>query len=176
MGSEPLALKRRSLVDEWRAASAYYEELEVSDAGAAARIECRELDPQLAPLADELRRSAPFIRTFDNLPATVAMVELAPLVVCQNHVTRSFVDRLKASLGPHPDPAALFRFCLPLEASRAPVQICEVGSKRYVFRCESTDFRFHEALLLRPEQLRDYAAFGEVAGVVGLVLAFAPTS
>jgi hypothetical protein len=33
-------------------------------------------------------------------------------------------------------------FCLPLDECQAPVQIRELGSQRYVFRSESTDFRF----------------------------------
>ena len=52
------------------------------------------------------------------------------------------------------------------------MQIERVGSRRYVFRSDSTDFRFHEAALLRPEQLLDYEAFGPLAGIVGLVVGF----
>jgi hypothetical protein len=163
---------RVPLVQEWSAAAAYYEELEEREAGIADNPDCAPLGPELAPLADEVMRSARYTRTFDRLPTRIAMIELAHLVVCQNHVTRSFVDRLKERLGPSPDPAALFHFCLPPEEGQAPVQIRAMGSRRYVFRSDSTDFRFHEPVLLQPQQLGDYAAFGAVAGAVGLVVGY----
>jgi hypothetical protein len=172
MGLDHRARQRPPLIDEWRAASAYYEQLEVNEAGLADKLEWRPLDAALEALATQVRTSSRYLRTFDSLPTTIAMVELARLVVCQNHVTRSFVDRLKTQLGPRPTPQTLFRFCLPLEEVHAPVRIQQVGAKRFVFRSESTDFRFHEALLLRPEQLNDYATFGAVAGAVGLVVGF----
>lgn len=172
MGIEPSARQRPLLIDEWRAASAYYEQLEVSEAGLADRLGCYPLDAALEPLAAEVRASSRYTQTFDSLPTTIAMVELARLVVCQNHVTRSFVDRLKTRLGGRPTAEALFRFCLPLENQPPPVRIREVGKKRFVFSSESTDFRFHEALLLRPDQLAGYASFGPVAGAIGLVVGF----
>jgi len=46
--------------------------------------------------------------------------------VYQKHVSRNFVDSLKTRIGPAPDAAALFRFCLPLGKPEAPVQIRRV--------------------------------------------------
>jgi hypothetical protein len=166
------ASNRVPLVREWSAAAAYYEELKQREAGIADHVDCAPLTPELAPLADEVMRSTHYARTFDTVPARLAMVELAHLVVCQNHVTRSFVDRLKQRLGPNPDPAALFRFCLPRDEGQAPVQVRAVGSNRYIFRSDSTDFRFHESVLLTPQQLGDYASFGAVAGAVGLMVGY----
>lgn len=160
------------LVQEWSAAALWYEELAKREPGIADHLDCRPLDPSLAPLADDIVSSDRFKRTFDRLPARLAMVELARLVVCQNHVTRSFVDRLKQRLGPEPEPAALFGFCLPPRDSQAPVRIRELGSKRYEFRSDSTDFRFHEPVLLKPQQLADYASFGSVASALGLVVGY----
>lgn len=172
IGSGPKIGNHTALVQEWSAAAAWYEELAEREPGIADKLDCRPIDPELAPLADEILSSDRFQRTFDHLPARLAMVELAHLVVCQNHVTRSFVDRLKERLGPHPEPAALFRFCLPAQDSQAPVQIRELGSKRYEFRSDSTDFRFHEPVLLKPHQLAEYASFGSVAAAVGLVVGY----
>jgi hypothetical protein len=166
------AASRVPLVQEWSAAAAWYEELEQLEDRIADYLDCIPLGPEMAPLADQVMRSARFTRTFDRLPTRIAMVELAHLVVCQNHVTRSFVDRLKERLGPSPDSAALFRFCLPPEDGQAPVQIRAMGSRRYVFRSDSTDFRFHEPVLLQQQQLGDYASFGSVAGAVGLVVGY----
>lgn len=169
---DPVSAQRARLVQEWSRAAAYYEELERSEAGSADRPDCLPLGPELAPLAAQVMLSPRYTRTFDSLPTRIAMVELSRLVVCQNHVTRSFVDQLKAELGPHPDPAALFRFCLPLDDARAPVKLRKIGSKRYVFESDSTDFRFHESVLLRPDQLTGHEAFGTIAGVVGLIVGY----
>ena len=172
IGYGPKICNRTPLVQEWSAAAAWYEELAKREAGIADKLDCRELDPELAPLATDILSSDRFTRTFDHLPARLVMVELAHLVVCQNHVTRSFVDELKQRLGSAPEPAALFRFCLPPEDSQATVQIRELGSKRYEFRSDSTDFRFHEPVLLKPQQLAGYASFGSVAAALGLVVGY----
>jgi hypothetical protein len=47
-----------------------------------------------------------------------------------------------------------------------------VGPQRFVFWSESTDFRFQEPTLLRPDQVNGLEAFGPVAGVLGLVVGF----
>lgn len=172
MGQPGSAASRAELVREWGQAALRYEELERCEANVADHPVCVPLDPVLLPLAAETMASPRFTRTFDSLPTRIQMVDLARLVVCQNHVTRSFVDRIKARLGPDPGPVSLFRFCLPLEDDPAPVLIRAAGSKRYVFRSESTDFRFHEPALLDAAQLSGYAPFGPVAGVLGLVVGF----
>jgi hypothetical protein len=169
---ESLVAKRAQLVKEWGAAAAYYAELDEREAGLPDQLACSDPGPLLSPLVEEVKRSTRYASTFDSLPTRIAMVELSRLVVCQNHVTRTFVDNLKARLGPNPDPASLLRFCLPLDEGRAPVKIREVGPKRFVFSSNSTDFRFHESVLLTPQQLAGYASFGEIAGVVGLVVGF----
>jgi hypothetical protein len=172
VGCKAQATKRAALVREWSEAALWYEALAQREPGIADQLDTRPLDSVLAPLADSILASARFIRTFDHLPTRLAMVELKHLVVCQNHVTRSFVDRLKERLGPDPDPAALFRFCLPPDDSPAPIRIRELGSKRYEFRSDSTDFRFHEPVLLTPQQLAGYASFGSVAAALGLVVGY----
>jgi hypothetical protein len=161
-----------ALTDEWRAANDYYHELETREAGIADQVECRDLDPALAPLAAEVSAHPHYRRTFDTLPTGFAMVELDRLIVSQKSVTGSFVRTVQERLGPAPDPATLFRFCLPIARSDAPAEIRRVGSRRFVFRSDSTDFRFHEAALLQASQLRDYESLGPIAGIVGLVIGF----
>ena len=92
------ASNRVPLVREWSAAAAWYEELKQREAGIADHLDCTPLGPEMAPLAEEVMRSTHYACTFDKLPTAIAMVELAHLVVCQNHVTHSFVDRLKQRL------------------------------------------------------------------------------
>lgn len=161
-----------AVTDEWRRANDYYHELEESEYGIADKVERRDLDPALASLVEEVKVDARFRRTFGKLPVSFAMVELDRVIVFQSSVTETFVDSIASRLGPSPTPEALFRFCLPLGHRDAPVQIERVGSRRFVFRSDSTDFRFHEPALLRPDQVLDYEAFGPVAGIVGLVVGF----
>jgi hypothetical protein len=161
-----------TLANEWRTANDYYGVLEQREAGIADQVELRDVDPALTPLIDEVMAQPRYQQTFDTLPTHIGMAELDRLILCQIHVTRNFVDRLSARLGPLPDPETLFRFCMPLGQPSAPVTVRKVGSKRFVFRSDSTDFRFHEPVLLRPDQVCNYNTFGEVAGVVGLVAGF----
>jgi len=167
------AVDRAALTAEWRVANDYYAELEKSEAGIANEGTHRELDAGLAGLAAEVQAHPHYRRCFNTLPTSFGMVELDKLIVCQRHVTHNFVEAIKARVGPAPDPEALFRFCMPLETpGDTPVEILEVGAHRYTFRCHSTDFRFHEPVLLRPEQAHGYEPYGVVAGIVGLVVGF----
>jgi hypothetical protein len=102
-----------ALTDEWRTANDYYHELEQYEAGIADKVECRDMDPALAPLAAEVAADPRYGRTFDIVPTSFGMVELDRLVVCQKNVSRNFSKALASRLGPAPDPVTLFRFCLP---------------------------------------------------------------
>jgi len=163
---------RAALVNEWRAANDYYQELERVEAGIANQVQRSELDPAMVAMAEQLKSTSAYFQTFNSLPTTFAMVELDRLVVYQKHVSRTFIDTLKSRLTPAPDAQALFRFCLPTGKQQAPVEIRRVGPRRFVFRCESTDFRFHDPALLRPDQLTGYETSGPIAGTLGLAVGF----
>lgn len=165
-------LDRAELVKAWCSANDYYRELERTEAGIANQAECRDLDPGLAALAAQVKTHPWYRHAFDTVPTCFGVVELDRLIVFQKHVTRNAIDALKARIGPAPDAAASFRVCLPLEPPSAPVEIRRFGSRRYVFRCDSTDFRFHEPTLLKPAQAPGYESFGAIAGIVGLVVGF----
>lgn len=171
-GFGPRVTNRVPLVQEWSAAAAWYEQLARREANTADHLECLPLGAAMAPLAERVLDSPRFRCTFDHLPTHIAMVELARLVVCQNHVTRTFVDRLKERLGPNPDPVSLFHFCLPLTNGSAAATMRATGSRRFEFRSPSTDFRFHDPIFLRPEHLEDYASFGAVGGALGLFVGY----
>lgn len=161
-----------TVANEWRAANDYYHELELHEAGMADKVECQELPPTCAPLAAAVTANSGYRRSFDLMPTSFGMVELDRLVVSQRSVTADFIEALASRIGPAPDLETLFRCCFPLESPDAPVQMRRVGSRRYVFRSDSNDFRFHEPVLLPPDQICDYDAFGPVAGIVGLVMGF----
>lgn len=165
-------IDRGGLVAEWRAAKDYYQELEETESGIADEIEIRELDPALTPLVEEAMVDPRFTYAFKTFETRFEMVELDRLVLFQTNVTQQGADRLKEQLPAEPDPAALLRFCLPAVVPEPPVKMRQVGSSRFVFTCESTDFRRHDPVLLRPDQIDDYQSFGPISGVVGLVVGF----
>ena len=163
---------RAALTDEWRTANDYYQALEHTEAGIANEVQQSDLDPAFALHGARVMADARFRRTFNTLPTRLGMVELDRLIVYQKHVSRNFVDGLKARIGPAPDAETLFHICLPLGTPEAPVETRRVGPRRYVFRCPSTDFRFHEPALLRADQAQGYESFGAIAAIVGLVVGF----
>jgi hypothetical protein len=166
------AMERRGLIDAWRAANDVYHALETREDGIADNAERLPLPEAMAEAAAELTASPLFLRTFDRMPTTIEMVELDKIVVSQRRVTKTFVDRLAARLQPRPEPAALFRFCQPLDRRDPPVTIRRLSSERYLFASESNDLRLHAATLFRPEQLLGHEALGPVAGALGLVVGY----
>ena len=162
----------RVLADEWRAANDYYYDLEQHEAGIAGEVECLELDPALTLLAEKTKADTRFARAFDTLPTSFGLVELDRLVVCQQFVTRNFVEGLKARLGPAPDPERLFRFCQPLERKDPPVKVDRIEARRFMFTSDSTDFRAHDPALLSADQIEGLTSSGPVSAVVGLVVGF----
>ncbi len=160
------------LIDEWRAANDYYEELATTEANIANTVECRELDLSLKPLTETVMADSRYRKTFDSLPTRFGMVELDKLVLYQIRVTGTFADSIKTRLGDQADLESLFRFCLPLDPPDTSVRTQKVGSKRYVFSSESTDLRFQEPLVLRPDQINDHESYGPIAGAVSLTVGF----
>ena len=127
----------------------------------------------MAEVAAELEASPLFARTFDRMPTAIEMVELDKIVVSQRQVTKTFVDALAARLSPPPDPEALFRFCQPLERRDPPMTVRRLVDRTATFsRPNSNDLRFHQAVLLRPEQIVGFESFGPIGAVVGLVVGF----
>lgn len=165
-------MDRRGLVDAWRVANDYYAELEQTEAGIADQAECLDLPKSLSPLAAELAETPSFRRTFDRMPTTFGMVELAKIVVSQRRVTLPFVEALQARLGSARDLETLFRFCQPMQRRDPPVTIRRLGGRRFAFVSDSNDLRFLDTALLWPEQIVDYESSGRIGAVVGLVVGY----
>jgi hypothetical protein len=163
---------RSALVDEWRVANDYYYDLESVEQGLADRIEVLQLPDGLRPLADEVMASAAFRRGYNVLPTRFALVELRHLVVHQLHVNLVYVAQLRSEIPPAPSPEELFRFCQPLDRTDLAVHARRIASDRFELWSESSDFRFQEAVMLRPEQIDGHIAKGAVAAVVGLIVGF----
>ncbi len=165
-------MNRADLVDDWRRANDYYSKLEENEADLADAIDIFNLDPALHQLMEETMADPRYQYTFDKFPTSFAMVELDHLVVSQIHVNRIFSEQLQSKLDPKPDPKALFQFCLPPVAPEHTVRIRKIGSKRYQFSSESSDFRTHNATVLNPDQVLAYDTFGPISGMVGLGVGF----
>lgn len=168
------SMDRVALTAEWRTANDHYLALEKTEAGLANQGSHRPLDPELAQLAARVEAHPRFRRAFNTLPTRFEMVHLDSLIVCQQHVTRRFVEACAARASSDCTSAGLFRICLPLDDPDTRVSIRKVGSHRYVFRAPSTDFRFHESVLLAPGQVSGYDSVGAVSGIVGLAVGFGP--
>ena len=163
---------RTSLIEEWRTANDVYYELERSEAGEAERVQIRDLDAGLNRLTDQVRGDARFRRAFDDLPSRFAIVELDRLMVSQPHVEMTHTARLQSKLGIAPTDEDIFRFCLPIDGGEAPVRMQRLGSRRFVFWSRSSDFRFHEAVSLQPEQIQEHEPFGSLGCVLGLMVGY----
>jgi hypothetical protein len=166
------AIGARELCDDWRAANDVYAELETDEAGLAQTVECRDLDPAMAPLATALEADPAFRQTFDCLPVTFGMVELDKLVVSQQSLTSSFALELAGRLGPNPDAAALFGFCQPVGGAAPPCSIEAGDDDNFVVSSPATHLTVHETLALPPEAVPGYASFGPIAGIFGVVVGF----
>lgn len=164
-------LRRSALVDEWREANDYYYELEVSEAGIADQVEIRDLPASVEDQADLVAADSRFQSSYSKLPTRFAMVELDRLIMAQPHVDLQHAERLAARLGESPTDVALFQFCQPLNVSDAQIQVRKLGSKRFLFWSQSSDFRFLEAGPLDPA-IVDHDPGGPLGGVLGLMVGF----
>jgi hypothetical protein len=162
--------RRAEIIAEWRRANDHMAGLEQKEAGLADRIRCRKLPKPMRPLAEELQQQDIYRETFDRVPTTIEMVELDRIVVSQRHVTLPFVQGLADGLDPAPKPEDLFRFCQPLDRRDAAVECRRLGRDRYAFLSDSTDLRYHETTLLRPDQVSGMRRCGPVSGIVGIVV------
>ncbi len=162
----------RWLTDQWRAANDRYYDLEKTEAGAADGAETEPVPDMLAPLEAEVFADRYFRRSYDSLPTTIKMIDLEKLIVSQDHVANIFSDERGRALGSQPDPAALFRFCLPLESAMPPVTIRRIASDRYLLSSFSTDLRAHSPRLLTQDKLPDVDSFGPVAAMLGVGIGF----
>jgi hypothetical protein len=157
---------------EWSAANDIYAALEKSEAGLADTMRCKALPAKLRPLAAAIEAHAWFRTSFDDLPYSFELVELDKLIVSQLQIENGFSYSLAERLGPTADPAALFRFCLPLERPSPPFRIRRLGAHRYEFTSPSSDFREHRPQLLRGAQLDGIDLPGPAVAMLGISVGF----
>jgi hypothetical protein len=163
-------IARDKVVTAWRKANDRFAKLERSEAGLAEQAECLNLPDDMQADAETLQRQDFYRQTFDRVPTHIAMIELDKIIVSQRHVTLPFVKDLAARIDPSCHGPELFRLCQPLHRCDAPIRLQRLTRDRYAFVSDSTDLRFHEATMLRPDQVTGYQSFGPIAGILGLVV------
>jgi hypothetical protein len=165
-------IPRSALLDEWRAANDHYGELERTESGIASEAHIDDLDSAMRPLAEEVMADARFGRAFDTLPTRFAMVELDRLMVSHPYLSIHHKERLKTRLDVSVGQEALFRFCLPLDRTEAPVQMRKAGPRTFQFWSPSTDFRFQGPALLNADQVVEFDPLGPISNIVGLIVGY----
>ncbi|HJT77515.1 MAG TPA: hypothetical protein VJ739_09980 [Gemmataceae bacterium] len=174
MGREPVekVTDPEILTPAWKAAQAARKKLRRREAEWADFPELRPVPEALRPLLERVKADPYFCRAFTLLPTAFAVVELDRLVVRQKTINLYQVARLERQLGPAPSPEAVFRFCFPIDQPVPPPRVAPLPEGGFEFLSPSNDLRFLEAVVLRPEQVRDYQPFGPAAAVLGLVVGY----
>jgi hypothetical protein len=173
--TEPLdapGLDLARAADEWRAAHDYLQTLQYFEAVWADNPPVQPVPRALEPLVAHVHSDPIFRRSFALVPAEVGVVELDRLVVRHRTLNLAHVRRVQERLGPAPDAEAVFRLCMPFDHPAEEHRVGRAPGGGFVFTAASNNFRFLEAVLLRPGQVADFAPVGPVAGVVGLFVGF----
>ncbi len=163
---------RGDLAEMWRAAAEVFAALQTSEAGAADHPKVLPLSASAQAHVKLLADLPYFQQTFSAVPVAFGMVELDTLVVSQQHITRSSVERMHATLRqPLPD-KDLTALCLPLAADTAGFRLAHQSESRFTFVSDTHDARFLGAQLLDPAALASAAVSGYPLAAIGLAVGF----
>lgn len=162
----------KPIIDEWLVANDHYFKMETSEAGHADGIELKPLPPSMKKLVRRVRSDAGFKRTFNDVPAKFVMLELAKLVVPQPHINLDHAINLKARVAKITDDEGLFNFCQPLDRQEPDIHVRRLDDSRYMFWSLSSDFRFHEATILKEQDVRGYDPIGPIGSILGLSVGY----
>jgi hypothetical protein len=162
----------RALSAEWRLANSRVQDLETAEGGWVDKPTIAPIGRASKALSNEVLNDPAFRRSSYIVPSRLGVVELDRLIVHQTQINLSYIQTIKKSLGASPNPAEVFKCCLPVGQSNAPVRAMRVAQNSYVFVSPSNDFRFLDSAVLRPDQLRDFSTTNSIGNVVGIVLGF----
>ena len=164
--------ERKRLADDWRAASAHFQELQRAEAGWAEGLEIRPVPEALMPLASQVEADPTFQRAFSAVPVEIGLVELDRLVVWQNANNLVYIRQIQERLGPDPSPEAIFRTCMPFDRPAPAHRIRRVSEDSYIVTSESRNLRYQGTLLFEPHQISNFPTSGPIAGLIGVVVGF----
>lgn len=166
------AVGRETLSQRWRQATAVYERLAVTEAGAADGAEILPLPKAMAAHIARLVELPGVRHTFDTVPVAFGMVELDKLVISQYSMTQAVVDRI---IGDHPlplSPRRLAELCLPLNPPSARFRLADRSDRMFSFVADAHDMRFLDAQVLDPVDVRQEGVMGHPQAVVALSVGF----
>lgn len=160
------------LVDMWRKAAGVFTKLQASEAGAADKPDVRPLSGKLKAHVNKLVKLPSFQASFSTVPVSFGMVELDKLIVSQQHITRSSVDKMTESLQVPLSDAALADLCLPLTPDSSGFRVALQEDGRCIFTSDTHDARFLGAKLLKPSDIKGYKVGGHAQAVLALSVGF----
>jgi hypothetical protein len=163
---------RRQLMTEWKAAAARMDKLRESEPNRADKQQWSPLPASMRALASKVEADPIFSRAYSDSEYQFGIVDLSNVVVSQRLVCLDHVRRLQTQLCAKPKLDELFRYCLPFDRTPPECKSGRIGDEEFVFHSLSSDLRFQEAVLLRPDQIAGYRPTGPIAGVVALVVGF----
>ncbi|MES2401527.1 MAG: hypothetical protein V4573_16170 [Pseudomonadota bacterium] len=165
-------LDKGELVDIWREASKVFVGLQESEAGVADKPEIMPLTPLLQSHVDKLVALPHFQSSFQAVPVAFGMVELDKLVVYQQHVTQSSLQKMTDSLPGQVSEEVLARLCLPLTADTSSFHVALEEDGRLIFSSGSHDARFLGAQVIKPADIKDFSVSGHAQAVIALSVGF----
>lgn len=160
------------LVDMWRKAAAVFAGLQVSEAGIADKPEVKPLSRKLQAHIGKLTRLPHFQACFPAVPVSFGMVELDKLIVSQQHITQSSVQKMTRSLKIPLSETALAELCLPLTPDTSGFGVALEENGRYVFTSDTHDARFLGAKLVNPSDIKGHTVGGHAQAVLALSVGF----
>ena len=167
------ALDECAVADQWRAAAKHYEGLQISQAGAADKLQIMPMPTSMHAHIAKLSALPSFAATFCNVPIAFGMVPLAQLVCAQFDITISTLEALKATLrASKPSPSQLAKLCLPLEPAHGECVVGRETQGEFVFHSNSHDLRFLGAQLVPVDQITGYQPNGHARAAVVLGVGF----
>jgi hypothetical protein len=167
-------LDRGELAEAWRDSARLFQELQVSEAGAADKPQVLPLPARLQSHVNKLSSLDSFKGTFSAVPVAFGMVELNKLVAYQQYITQSSVDWMVANAHWPMTPADLAKLCLPLDPPDSGFRLARQDGDRYVFISDNHDGRFQGAQVIDPSQIVGLKVNGHAQSV--LVLPFGYTT
>jgi ParB-like nuclease domain len=106
------------------------------------------------------------------VPTDIAIVELNRLVVFQKFINLAYVEVLKKQLSQMPSLESVFRFALPLQPEHPQFQMMQNAQNMYTLISTSTDFRFLEAQVLKPQDVPSFESTGRPVVILGLAVGY----
>ncbi len=160
------------LVDVWRKAAGVFAGLQVSEGGVADKPEVRPLSRKLQAHVRKLSALPHFQASFSAVPVSFGMVELDRLIVSQQHITQSSVQKMIRSLKPPLAESALADLCLPLTPDTSGFGVALEENGRYIFSSDTHDARFLGAKLVKPSDIKGHVVGGHIQAVLALSVGF----